>query len=86
MTYSMVEDAPVSPTGAAIYYWGGEEELYNSTNSIDTKKNDKEVDYLYASTFHKRVSYSQRRRRTIGKIIIMFTVLVFPLMIPIFII
>lgn len=72
MTYSMVEDTPVSPRGAAIYYWGGEEEeLYNDTNSIDTKKNDKEVDYLYASMFHKRTSYSQRRRRSTGKIIIM---------------
>jgi len=78
MTYSTVEDAPVSPRGAAIYYWGGEEEeLYNSTNSIDMKKNDKEVDNLYASTFHKRTSFSQRRRRPTGKIIIMFTVLVY---------
>jgi len=77
MTYSMVEDAPVSPTGAAIFYWGGEEEFYddNSTKSMD--KNDEEVDYLYASTFHKRTSYSQRRRRPTGKIIIMFTVLVY---------
>ena len=40
MTYSMVEDTPVSPRGAAIYYWGGEEEeLYNDTNSIDVKEN-----------------------------------------------
>ena len=73
----MVEDAPVSPSSAAIYYWGGEEELYNDTNSIDTTKNDKEVDYLYASTFHKRLSYPQRRRRPTGRIVIMFNFLVY---------
>ena len=75
----MVEDAPVSPTGAAIYYWGGEEEeLYNSTNSIDTTNDKEEVDYLYASTFHKRISYSQRRhRRPTGKIVIMFNMIAY---------
>ena len=35
-------------------------------------KNDEEVDNLYASTFHTRRPYSQRRHRPTGKVIIVF--------------